>query len=83
MAISSILFFTNLIPFLPKDQRRLRKKRHVVSEDRKLKTEPATGHSIVSLGKLVRTVPISTLQRFCHLGNDKIGEDNNYKYFGV
>jgi hypothetical protein len=37
---------------------------HVISEDRKRKTEPVTGHIFVSLGKLVRTVPISTLQIF-------------------
>jgi hypothetical protein len=54
--------FANLIPFLPKDQRRLRNKGNIISEDRKLKTEPHKQRS---------------------LGNDKIGEDNNYKYFGA
>jgi hypothetical protein len=55
--------FANLIPFLPKDQRRLRNNGNVISENRKLKTEPVTGHILVSLGNLVRTVPISTLRR--------------------
>jgi hypothetical protein len=41
-------------------------KRHVISENRKMKTEPVTGRIFVPLGKLVRTVPISTLQIFCH-----------------
>jgi hypothetical protein len=36
--------FANLIPFLPTDQRRLRNKGNVISEDRKLETEPVTGH---------------------------------------
>jgi hypothetical protein len=55
--------FANLIPFLPKDQRRLRNKGNVISENRKLKTESITGHILVSLRNLVRTVPISTLRR--------------------
>jgi hypothetical protein len=44
--------FANLILFLPNDQRRLRTKGNVISEDRKLKTEPVTGHILVSLGEM-------------------------------
>jgi hypothetical protein len=40
--------FANLISFLPKDQRRLCNKGNVISEDRKLKTEPVTEHILVS-----------------------------------